>query len=113
MRYMSHSKRMMAVVGNITRSNMKHWIPSSISATALALHLTFVPDANAGSFVTTGSLLTGRFLQTATLLSDGRVLIAGGLPNTGATTNGAELYDSTTGQCQFTASMNVPRYAHT
>ncbi len=41
----------------------------------------------------TGSLNTGRAQHTATLLSDGRVLVAGGETSNGGALNSAEIYD--------------------
>ena len=43
-----------------------------------------------GAFTPTGSMLTGRWQATTTLLADGRVLIAGGLSGS------AEIYDPST-----------------
>jgi hypothetical protein len=66
-------------------------------------------DPATGAFTPTGSMTTPRTLHTATLLPDGRVLIAGG-QNTGnqflAT---AELYDPSTGTFTPTGSMTSPR----
>ncbi|HET7624537.1 MAG TPA: kelch repeat-containing protein [Verrucomicrobiae bacterium] len=51
---------------------------------------------------------------TATLLTNGMVLIAGGRnTSTFQTINAAELYDPTTGQWTATGSMNTPRLNHT
>jgi hypothetical protein len=63
----------------------------------------------------TGSLqLYGRLKHTATLLPDGRVLIAAGQtilnPNFGD--NGAELYDPTTGTWTITDTPNTARTLH-
>jgi hypothetical protein len=59
-----------------------------------------------GTFVRTGSLTTLRWGHTATLLKDGRVLIAGGQnSNTLAT---AELYDPASGTFTSTGSMTAP-----
>ena len=48
-------------------------------------------DRKTGTFSPTGSMTTARVGQTATLLSDGRVLIAGGT-GTSDTLSSAELY---------------------
>jgi hypothetical protein len=60
----------------------------------------------------TGSLNTSRYLPTATLLPNGKVLVAGGSLN-GAPLNSAELYDPAVGTWSFTGSLNMPRYLHT
>jgi galactose oxidase-like protein/Kelch motif protein len=56
----------------------------------------------------TGSLQTARADHSATLLADGRVLIAGGR---GASTS-VELYDPATGTFTNTGSLSVPRFGH-
>lgn len=69
-----------------------------------------------GTFTVTGSMLTGRAWHTATLLSNGKVLIAGGFSQVGLTIEGlssAELYDPATGSFSATGSMSVPRVSHT
>jgi hypothetical protein len=61
-----------------------------------------------GDFVMTGSMTMGRDSQMATLLPDGRVLIAGGEPYNGARTNEArtaDLYDPKTGTFVETGSL--------
>jgi Galactose oxidase, central domain len=75
-------------------------------------------NSSAGTFSSTGNLLTARAGHTATLLVSGKVLIAGG---GGAGTSfgsvvalsSAELYDPTTGTFSATGSMTVPRLLHT
>src|SRR5215831_16250717 len=64
-----------------------------------------------GAFVQTGSMSTWRVFHTATLLNDGRVLIAGGRADTTLST--AELYDPATRSFTPTGSMGTPRYSHT
>lgn len=75
----------------------------------------------AGIFSQTGSMLTPRTHQTATLLlngcpptlSDGCILIAGGIDQNSNTLNSAELYDPTSGISQaIPGGMNVARSDH-
>jgi hypothetical protein len=70
---------------------------------------------SAGTFTTTGSMSTSRSGHTATLLPDGRVLIAGGFVNAPnfSPTNSAETYDPSTGTFSATGSMTIGRYQHT
>ena len=56
-----------------------------------------------GAFTPTGSMLTGRWQATTTLLADGRVLIAGGLSGS------AEIYDPSTGAFTATGDMVATR----
>src|SRR6266566_9722940 len=49
-------------------------------------------DPASGTWTATGSLNTGRFLHTATLLPNGMVLVAGGFNASGWPLNSAELY---------------------
>ena len=70
-------------------------------------------DSVSGSFTPAASLGVARFFPTATLLPDGKVLIAGGEPGTGPTTT-AELFDPASGTFSLLSNtMNVPRYRHT
>jgi Kelch motif/Galactose oxidase, central domain len=67
-----------------------------------------------GTWSATGNLNTARFGHTATLLSDGTVLVAGGdTDQVGDVLDSAELYDPRTGLWSFTASMSRPRSGHT
>ncbi|HEY5487283.1 MAG TPA: kelch repeat-containing protein [Candidatus Limnocylindrales bacterium] len=68
-------------------------------------------DPKTGKFGPTGSMSTGRDEHTATLLSDGRVLIAGGAGGNGGAS--AELYDPKTGKFGPTGSMTTVRASHT
>jgi hypothetical protein len=63
-----------------------------------------------GTFSTTGSMTMPRTFHTATLLLDGRVLIAGG---NNASTNSAELFDPSTGAFSPTGPMTTSRALHT
>jgi hypothetical protein len=72
-------------------------------------------DPASGKFSPTGSMSTARSDATATLLSDGRVLVAGGLvvgfpPKALAS---AELYDPATGKFNPTGSMTTARWGFT
>jgi N-acetylneuraminic acid mutarotase len=64
------------------------------------------------SWVTTGSLATARFRHTATLLSSGKVLVAGG-QNSGGYLSSAELYNPATGSWSSTGSLHTARCLHT
>jgi hypothetical protein len=69
-------------------------------------------DPTTGTFSATGSLKNARSLHTATLLKDGRVLIAGGHNDTTAPAP-AELYDPKTGTFTTTGSLANTRWGHT
>lgn len=84
-------------------------IRTATALAALAVGLLTVPPAGAGTWIAGRPLIAGRMLATATLLSDGRVLVAGG--DGGA--NRAELYDPATGSWTATGSMATARRAHT
>lgn len=64
-------------------------------------------------FVSTGNMTAARNNHTATLLQDGRVLIAGGSPASNTSQlQSAEIYDPVTGTFTPTGSMNQPRWGH-
>lgn len=64
-------------------------------------------DPNTGMWSETGSMAVGRSDFTATLLDDGRVLVAGGGDRS------AELYDPSTGEFYSAALMVMPRELQT
>jgi hypothetical protein len=72
-------------------------------------------DSATGVFSGTGSMTANRGDHTATLLANGKVLIAGGADQdpTGTGMASAELYDPGTGTFTQTGSMAVGRFLHT
>jgi hypothetical protein len=72
-------------------------------------------DPGAGSFTpTTGSMMVGRFLHTATLLQSGKVLIVGGvLRSTSDPVATAEIYDPATDIFSPAGTMATAREQHT
>ena len=65
-----------------------------------------------GTWTATGSLATARDDHTATLLPNGKVLVAGGYDGSG-TLASAELYDPASGTWTATGSLATARYRHT
>ena len=72
-------------------------------------------DPSTGKFSPTGSLITARENQSATLLPDGRVLIVGGDEDNGDLKYlaSAEIYDPASGKFSATGSMTTARAYHT
>ena len=71
-----------------------------------------VANIAAASFSATGNLGGARYGHTATLLPNGKVLIAGG-NNGSANLNTAELYDPATGAFASAGTMTQTRSGHT
>jgi hypothetical protein len=71
-------------------------------------------DSSTGTFMPTGSMSIGRVGHTATLLLNGKVLVAGGRTfNPPFLVSTAELYDPSTGAFTPTSSMTASRGKHT
>jgi hypothetical protein len=68
-------------------------------------------DPHSGSFSATGSMADKRNHHSATLLLDGRVLVAGGVHMPGANT--AELFDPASGTFSPAGTMATSRVLHT
>lgn len=66
-------------------------------------------DPVSGFWSPTGGMIQARFGHTATLLSDGNVLVAGG----GGASTSVELYNPTDGSWTTAGSMKEARYGHT
>ncbi len=78
---------------------------------ALALNAVAAQPASSGSFSVVGSMSQFRRVHTATLLSNGKVLVAGGSPFAQAATS--ELYDPTTLTWTNSGALNLGREFHT
>ncbi|CAF1403706.1 unnamed protein product [Adineta steineri] len=70
-------------------------------------------NASTGIWTTTGSMNVGRGYHTASILSNGLVLVSGGAGNSFGFLTSAELYNPSTGTWTFTANMNTGRRSHT
>ena len=65
------------------------------------------------TFANTGSLNVARYAHTATLLSNGKVLVAVGATNYGVSLTSAELYDPALGTWTPTGNLNTTRLNQT
>ncbi|MBI4902607.1 MAG: choice-of-anchor D domain-containing protein [Acidobacteria bacterium] len=85
---------------------------ATVSASAGTVTGSAMLAVRSPGFIATGMLGTARYCHTATLLNNGKVLLAGGMgaPEQYLTT--AELYDPTTGLFTPTGSMSIGRYEH-
>ena len=89
------------IVGGVTGL----YTPSTLTSAELY-------DPVTGTFSPAGDLNMPRFNHTATLLSNGKVLFAGG-NNASTMLTSAELYDPTTKKFSFTGSLKAKHYGHT
>ena len=64
-----------------------------------------------GTFTATGMMSSPRSMPTANLLTDGRVLVAGGVGSGAIAVASADLYDPASRTFSATGSMSNPRYA--
>ena len=69
-------------------------------------------DATTGTWTSIGNLNTARWAHTATLLSNGKVLVVGGYGVDGPLNN-AELFDPATGTWNSAGTLNNARVGHT
>ncbi len=77
--------------------------------------LLLIPMAGSGAVYPTGSMSVARRNHTASLLPDGRVLVAGGFDNKNepSVTFSAEIYDPARGTWLPASPMSTPRAGHT
>src|SRR5579864_31748 len=75
----------------------------------LASSWCIIENASAASLSTAEPLRTARGSQTATLLTNGKLLVAGGQTSDRSASAAAELYDPATGTWAATGSMNAAR----
>ncbi|HYE75384.1 MAG TPA: kelch repeat-containing protein, partial [Blastocatellia bacterium] len=68
---------------------------------------------NTGTLHPTGTLNKPRYVHTATLLNDERVLVAGGLERDGVALDSTEIYDPATGQFTLAGRLTTKRVGHT
>ena len=98
---------------NVQRQRAPHML-ALVAFLLIGLFTNATPPAFAqasGTWATTGSLNTLRGGHSATLLSNGQVLVVGG-ENASGFLNSAELYNPATGRWTFTGSMAAPRMDH-
>jgi N-acetylneuraminic acid mutarotase len=90
---------------------------TTISATAGSITGTTVLSVIANPWSSTGGMQTPRFGHTATPLSDGKVLVAGGIGNQSPITEmplaSSEIYDPVAGTWTATGSLNAARSGQT
>ena len=70
-------------------------------------------NPSTGKWTATGSMTAARGNLTATLLTNGKVLVAGGINGAGDPLGSAELYNPATGRWTLTGKMITPRDEHT
>ncbi len=88
-------------------------LPLALALTALALSSSIIQSAGADSFAITDPMKTVRSGHTATLLTNGQVLVAGGSPGYPNAYSSTELYNPTTGTWTEINAMNIARTTHT
>ena len=91
----------------------KHILLNIITFPALCILLFIGCDSTKGSWTVTGSLNHERSAHSATLLRDGRVLIAGGFDLSSKRQTSAELFDPVAGSWAETSPLHIGRAGHT
>ena len=103
------------IIGGIIDCLSNFWT-ADCTAPFTVLRSAQIYDSSTRTFSFTGSLATGRYGHTATLLQSGKVLVVGGFDtycicSTPVTT--AEIFDSATGSFSPAGTPQVPRAYHT
>jgi N-acetylneuraminic acid mutarotase len=89
---------------------MNHFYsPKSVARIGCITALVLATTLSFASWTQTGSLHTARASHTATLLSNGSVLAAGGTGDNGGALASSELYDPNSGTWSFTGNLNIGR----
>jgi N-acetylneuraminic acid mutarotase len=88
-------------------------IPVTLALAALLLSLAVGQPAKAASWITVSPMGTARSDYTATLLTNGQVLVAGGNSSSGGALSSVELFDPTTQTWKNSGSMRFARRYHT
>ena len=105
----------MKSIRSLVRPQMCLLVPLSLLLVVLGLlrSVEVTHASGSGTWMTTGSMSVARFSHTATLLPNGKVLVAGGRSSFGTFLASAELYDPSSGTWATTGSMSVARDFHT
>ncbi|CAF1404823.1 unnamed protein product [Rotaria sordida] len=84
------------------------WLTENTTSTTSTTTTTSIPG-----WSITGNMNYGRSYHTASMLSNGQVLVAGGSGTGSVSLNSAELYNPSTGVWTITGNMIYTRYRHT
>jgi N-acetylneuraminic acid mutarotase len=95
------------------KTSLEKIIALTLCALALVLNFYFLPTATAAGFSKCSPMNIARFGHTATLLPNGKVLVAGGSDDNNNGLASAELFDPTTGKWTETGIMGEARCYHT
>ncbi len=95
------------------KTHAKNLVSPALVLAALALNYCLIPASQAAGWAFAGPLNTIRSDHTATLLTDGRVLVAGGYNSTSGFMAQAELYEPATGQWTAVSPLGNARADHT
>jgi uncharacterized delta-60 repeat protein len=94
----------MTIYGNKSCKRLTAWFFFILSTASLA---------SAATWTTVSSMTNSRYAHTATLLTDGRVLVAGGLNTTTGYLTNSEIFDPAIGAWTNTGALKTRRCSHT